>query len=365
MILMHKKMVAILNMLNDGQKRMDSREMAGKLGLLGIAMSDRRVRHYCKILDEEGYTEGKQRRGRTITAKGKEELGRMCAFRRAGSVENSINNLSSLTNVDPRTGKGNVILNVTLVPETKTGEVLELLDGLLDSAYAMSNRIVIRGPGETIGSLAVPEHRVAIGTVCSNTLNGILLREGVVVTSRFGGIVEIVENSPAGFLSVIGYQGSSVAPLQIFMKSGMTDVLGALRSGMGRVLGSFREIPDVGLERAKKVVREMEKIGFHGKDLFGKPGRPLLGIPVSPDRVGMVVLGGLNPAAAVMEAGFGEETRAMAALCDYEEMNRVENPSSRLSRFGEMGLLKSLHALAETVRPDCWSVFEGLKQSSF
>ncbi|HEY3278670.1 MAG TPA: NrpR regulatory domain-containing protein [Syntrophorhabdaceae bacterium] len=362
---MHKKMFAILNLLNDGQKRMDSGEMAGKLGHLGIAMSDRRVRHYLKILDEAGFTEGNGRTGRTITARGKEELGRIFPFPGVGSLANSIDNLSFLTNVDPGTGKGKAILNVTLVPETKSGEVLELLDGLLNSAYGVSNRIVIRGPGETIGSLVVPEQRVAIGTVCSITLNGILLKAGVAVTSRFGGIVEIVENSPAGFLSVISYQGSSVAPLQIFMKSGMTDVLGALRSGMGRVLGSFREIPEVGLERAKKVVREMEKIGFHGRTIFGTPGRPLLGIPVSPDRVGMVVLGGLNPAAAVIEAGFAEETRAMATLCDYEEMDPIENPARRLSGFGEMGLLKSLHTLAETVRPDCWSVFEGLKQSSF
>ena len=362
---MRKQMFDILNVLNDGQKRMNSREITRELHLQGIAMSDRTVRYYFKILDEEGYTEGNHGRGRTITRKGEEELGRTFAFRRVGSVLNRISNLSFLTDLDLKTGKGGVILNITLVPEAKIGEVRDLLGGALNSAYGMSNRIAVWRQGETIGSLTVPEHMAAIGTVCSITLNGVLLKAGVAVSSRFGGVVEIIENSPTRFLSVISYQGSSVAPLRIFMKSRMTDVLGVLRFGMGRVLGSFSEIPDVGLEKAKKVVREMEKIGFRGRVLFGKPGQTLLGIPVTPGKVGLVVLGGLNPAAAIMEEGIAEETHAMAALYDYSEMSPVENPANRLPGLEGTGFPERLHALAETARPDYWSVFEGLKQSSF
>jgi len=362
---MHKQMFAILNVLNDGRKRMNSRELMRKLHLQGIPMSDRTVRHYFKILDEQGYTVGDHGKGRTITPKGEEELGRMFAFQGADSVVRRINSLSFLTDLNPKTGKGGVILNVTFVPETRIREALDLLGRTLNSVYGTSNRIVIKHPGETIGSLTVPEHKAAIGTVCSITLNGVLLKAGIAVSSRFGGIVEITGNSPTRFLSVISYQGSSVAPLGIFMESRMTDVLGALRFGMGRVLGSFREIPGAALEEAKKVVREMEKIGFRGRVLFGKPGQALLGIPVAPDKAGLVVLGGLNPAVAVMEAGIAEETHVMAAVHDYSEMSPIQNPASRPSRFEELGLPESLHTLAQTVRPGYWSVFEGLKQSSF
>ena len=361
---MHKQMFAILTVLNAGQKRMDSREMTRKLNLRGVAMSDRTVRHYFKILDEEGYTERNRGRGRTITRKGEEELGRMFAFARVGSVVNRINNLSFLTDMDVKTGKGGVILNVTLVPETKIREALDLLDGVLNSGYGMSNRIMVRYPGEAVGSLIVPEHMAAIGTVCSITLNGILLKAGVTVSSKFGGVVEIIANSPTRFLSVISYQGSSVAPLEIFMKSRMTDVLGVLKHGTGRILGSFREIPDVGLEKAWKVVKEMEKIGFRGKVLLGKPGQALLGVPVTPDKAGLVVLGGLNPATAIMEAGIAEETHAMAALYDYSGLSPIDSPAKRLSRFEQLGLPDSLRTLVETFRPDYWSVFEGLKQTN-
>jgi len=362
---MHKQMLAILNALNDGRKRMNSRELMRKLHLQGIPMSDRTVRRYFKILDEQGYTVGDHGKGRTITRKGEEELSRMFAFHRAGSVERRINNLSFLTDLDPKTGKGGVILNVTFVPETKIREALDLLGRALNSACGMSNRIVIKHPGETIGSLTVPEHKAAIGTVCSITLNGILLKAGITVWPRFGGVVEITGNSPTRFLSVISYQGSSVAPLGIFMESRMTDVLGALRFGMGRVLGSFREIPDGGLEEAKRVVKEMEKIGFGGRILFGRPGQALLGIPVTPDKAGLVVPGGLNPAAALMEAGIAEETHAMAAVYDYSGMSPVRDPANRSSRFEELGLPESLHTLEQTVRPGYWSVFKGLKQSTF
>jgi hypothetical protein len=44
---------------------------------------------------------------------------------------------------------------------------------------------------------------------------------------------------------------------------------------------------------------------------------PLLGMPVPAGKAGMLVLGGLNPVAALREAGIPAESFSMAALCAY------------------------------------------------
>jgi repressor of nif and glnA expression len=83
---MHEQKFAILNVLKAGQKPMSINEITRELGQKGVSMPDRTVRHYCKMLDEEGSTESGHGRGRVITRKGEEELGRMSAVLRAGSV---------------------------------------------------------------------------------------------------------------------------------------------------------------------------------------------------------------------------------------------------------------------------------------
>jgi HTH-type transcriptional regulator, global nitrogen regulator NrpRI len=295
----------------------------------------------------------------------REEPKRMVDFESDGFVVSRMNNLTLLADLNVNTGKGNVILNLTCVREAKIEDVLRLLGIVVNSPYGMSNRIVVKRPGETLGHLTVPEKTVAIGSVCSITVNSVLHKAGIPVSPKFGGIVEIIDNGPTRFLSAISYNGSSVAPLEVFTKSRMTDILGALTYGTGRILGSFREIPDGGLDEAKSLVKEMDKIGIRAHILFGKPGEPLLGVPVAAGRIGMVVLGGLNPVAALVEAEMAEETRSVALLYDYSKMNPLMNTADGhypLSRFSKMGLADGLRSSGRG--SDYWSVFEGAKQSA-
>jgi repressor of nif and glnA expression len=43
-------------------------------------------------------------------------------------------------------------------------------------------------------------------------------------------------------------------------------------------------------------------------------------MPVGIDKVGLVVVGGLNPIAAVEESGIATRSRAMSTLYDYENL---------------------------------------------
>ena len=63
-------------------------------------------------------------------------------------------------------------------------------------------------------------------------------------------------------------------------------------------------------------------------DLRGSSNQPLLGFPVHEGRTGLVIAGGLNPVAAVEEAGIETENFALSQLFEFE----------RLTHYSEMAL---------------------------
>ena len=324
---MNRLVLLILTALNSGGKPLSSRELATRLASQGVSLSERTVRYYLKKFDEDGFTEGCARKGRRITAKGRQELTQGFVSERVGFIINKINNLAFLADFDPDTGRGKVILNVTYVPEERLQEALNLLPSLLRSPYTLSDRIVLARSGECLGDLLIPDGLSAIGTLCSITLNSILLKAGIPVSTKFGGIVKVRNSKPVGFSSAISYEGSSVPPLEILIKSGMTDVLGAIFRGTGKILGSFREIPADSLCEARKIHEKLKKLGCRSSIFFGQPGEPLLGLPVTDGKAGMVVLGGLNPSAALEEAGLASDSSALALLYDYPALSSVETLS--------------------------------------
>ena len=94
----------------------------------------------------------------------------------------------------------------------------------------------------------------------------------------------------------------------------MTDITGAVRNQSGKILASFRELPVVSLKKAEEISHELREKGIRGILLIGNPNQPLLEMPVGLDRAGMVIVGGLNPIAAVEEAGIATVTKAMSTL---------------------------------------------------
>ena len=100
----------------------------------------------------------------------------------------------------------------------------------------------------------------------------------------------------------------------------MTSVGSAVTEGPGKILGSSREIQVMSLSAAQEVQRRLAEIGIGGILSMGHPNQPLLQMPVGMDRVGMVIVGGLNPVAALEESGIHTESTAMAVLYDYERL---------------------------------------------
>jgi repressor of nif and glnA expression len=318
---MTKTVHAILSVLNQKpDKIIGSRELSRQLKLHGVDLTERTVRYHLRILDERGYTKVFGKEGRQITQKGKEELAQALVSEKIGFIISKIETLSYLTDLDLEKNEGNIILNVSYFPEDKLKEALKIMKHIFLSPYVMCDKVVMQKAGGKIGDIIVPEKQIGFGTVCSVTINGMFLKAGIPVTSKFGGVLQIENGEPSRFTSLISYEGSSLDPLEIFIKSHMTDVLGAVKNHSGKILASFREIPVVSLERARQLSVELRQKGIGGILMIGNPNQPLLEMPVAVDKAGMVIVGGLNPLAALEEAGIQTASKAMSTLYRFSDL---------------------------------------------
>jgi len=64
----------------------------------------------------------------------------------------------------------------------------------------------------------------------------------------------------------------------------------------------------------------MKEKGIGGILLIGSPNQPLLEMPVGLDKVGMIIVGGLNPIAAIEEAGITTVSKAMSTLYKFSDL---------------------------------------------
>ena len=322
---MNKTMLAILKILDKHSDTiLGSRELSRQLRLHGIELTERTVRYHLRILDERGFTKVFGKEGRMITPKGKDELSHALVSEKVGFVISKIETLSYLTNLDLEKGEGDIILNVSFFPSAKLKEALRIMKPVFSSPYIMSDNVVMQKGGEKIGDIIIPEGQVGFGTICSVTINGIFLKAGIPVISKFGGVLQVENAEPSRFTALISYEGSSLDPLEIFIKSGMTDVMNAVKHHDGKILASFREIPVVSLERAEELSENMKDKGIGGILHIGSPNQPLLEMPVSMDKVGVVVVGGLNPIAALEEAGIPAVSKAMSTLYRFSDLMKFK-----------------------------------------
>ena len=321
---MNKTVLSILKVLNRSPDTIiGSREISKQLTEYGIDLTERTVRYHLRILDERGYTAVFGKEGRKITEKGKDELKHSHVSEKVGFVISRIETLSYLTSLDLETMDGKIIMNISYFPDSDFRGTADIIRRIFQSPYVMSDRLIVRRGGEKIGDILIPEGKTGIGTVCSVTINGIFLKAGIPVSSKFGGVLEIAGGSATRFTSLISYEGSSLDPLEIFIRSKMTDVLGAVKNRSGKILASFREIPVVCLDEAKRLKQTIMERGIGGILLIGQPNSPLLGVPVGLDKAGMIIVGGLNPIAALEESGITTESKAMSTLYEYSQLEKL------------------------------------------
>ena len=325
--------LSALSALRKMKASTSSRHLAECLVASGHSLCERSIRHYLNELDAEGVTARHGTRGHTITEKGLEELAAAQAFQRVGYLSAMMDRMIYDMTFDLATRTGLVVVNMSLVAPRHMAACADQVRKVFARGYAMGNLLAILAPGESLGDLTVPEDKLGVCTVCSITLNGVLLKHGVPTTSRFGGLLELRDSRPTRFAEMIHYDGTTIDPLEMFIRSGMTDYAGALRDGNGRIGASFHEMPENSRDLAVQLGDRMSAVGLGGFLAIGWPDQPVLGLPVGPGRVGVVVLGGLSPMAVLVEKGYQVLLRSLGGLLEYNRLFHFDELPKALEQY--------------------------------
>jgi repressor of nif and glnA expression len=315
-----RKIVAILKVLSESTESLGSISIARSLQEHGIYLSERAVRYHLRITDERGFTQPLGRDGRMLTSKGLEEVRNALALEQVGFVIERIASLAFQTSFNPEKRSGGVIINTSLFPKDKFKKALSAMKDAFSARMCVSDHVAVADEGEKLGDVIIPEGRVGFATVCSATINGVLLKQGIPMDSRFGGVLEIRNSLPRRFTAVIHYAGSSLDPSLAYIKARMTSVRDAATKGEGMILANFREIPAAAKPMAQQTIEKMKEAGIGGVLLMGSTSRPVCQIPVGLNKVGIILHGGLNPVAAAEEAGVEADNIANSGLLDFRQL---------------------------------------------
>lgn len=328
-----RKELAILRLLQKAGGPLTSSRLMENLHAMGHEVSERTVRYYFLDLDRKGLTQNLGKKGRVITQMGLKELGDARVFDKVGFLTARIDQLTYRMSFDLNKKSGTVITNISLFQADQLLQLAPLVCRVFEARYAMGTMMALFGPGDRVGDITIPDNMVGLGTVCSITLNGVLLANGIPTHSSFGGLLELRDRKPTRFVEIIKYEGTSLDPLEVFIRSGMTDYLGATETGNGRIGVGFREVPSDCRDIIFDLMQSLEDVGLGGFLMIGWPGQPLLEIPVIEGRVGAIVIGGLNPVAILEEKGIKVQSRALAGMVEYEKLFLYQEMEERIRRY--------------------------------
>ena len=319
-----RKVLSILRILSDCQEPLGARVIAYRLKDYGVELGERAVRYHLKLMDERALTRLVGRDGRLLTEQGEEELRNALVKDKVGLAISKIELLAFSTDFNYEKRCGSIPVNVSFLPKGKFTKALQAMKPAFEAGLCVSELVAVAQEGEHLGEFMVPEGTTGFATVCSVAINGALLKAGVPMDSRFGGILQMRNHKPFRFVELIHYAGSSLDPSEVFIRARMTSVKEAVKSGNGKILANFREIPALCRETAEEVVAKLREAGLEGLLLMGNTSEPVCEIPVELNRIGMILLGGMNPIAAAEEAGIEAQNHAMCTVIEYQDLTRFK-----------------------------------------
>ena len=318
-----RKVISILKVLSESAEPLGSITIARELERYGIILSERAIRYHLRITDERGYTQPMGRDGRLLTPKGIEELRMALAPDQVGFILDKLELLAFRTTFDPVKKTGLVPINTSLFEADKFDQALGIMREIVKANLVVSHLVATAKEGEKIGSVVIPSGKIGMATICSIVVNGVLLKAGIPIESRFGGVLEVRNAKPRRFVAVINYSGTSLDPSEQYIRARMTKVGEAARGGNGMILANFREIPAPARSLVDEKVIQLKEAGINGVYLLGNTSEPVCQIAVGLNRVGLVMLGGLNAVAAAVETGLEVENISESGLFEYSNLKSI------------------------------------------
>ena len=318
-----RKEIEILRILSEFSDPVGSTLLNRELRKRSFLLSERTIRYHLQLLEAKGFVLGHNRRGRTITQLGLEELSRLLATQRLGFTITRFMSLAYSANYNPALDSGTVVANVSLMDKILQDKTVDRMNALQSMSLLSAPYLKVLNEKEKYCDISVPNGQFALLTVCNLTLDSILILSGIPLFFKHGGLVQVVKRKPIRFVEIISYEETTIPPLEMFVYKKMTSISKILKTGSGMLLATLREIPSEARERTVKILDEQQKKGWGGILVLGEPNESVLGIPVGMDRFGICMVGGIVPGAAMVEDREQTVTFAPHCIIPIEEMTRI------------------------------------------
>ncbi|HSA38324.1 MAG TPA: NrpR regulatory domain-containing protein [Methanoregula sp.] len=312
MIRTERKYVEILRILREHQEPMGAKRLSELMAERGFVLSDRAVQYYLSYLDTTGFTEKIGNQGRILTPEGRKETDNALVDDRIGFIISKLERLAYRSTFDPITGTGDVAYNLSIVPEDSFEPAKSAFDAVIESGcgFFSSYRVIDRDP-------RVPSGSVGFISICSISMDGVFQRKGIPVKMAFGGRLEIEQGIPKRFSDLIGYGGTTIDPLELFISSGLTSIASFTRSKSGIALANVREVPIAAKEPVEETIHLMNASGFVFPVTMGKQ---VFNLPNNQYRLSIVAYSGLNLIGNCVEHGIDIKTEIGAGNIPFSKI---------------------------------------------
>ena len=221
-------------------------------------------------------------------------------------------NLIQQVNFDVEKQKGDIIANISYVNRDNIDRALSIMEDTYNSNPKFIN------PYYKLVDHPEKDDRIGIATICSLSIDGILINNGIMSNPTYSGLLELTE--PPLFIDLISYNGTTLDPHKIFLSKNMTSITGG--DGPSKILASVKEIPYVARDYAVELLEILNNIGFSIYKI-GKPREFVYNSKVENYNFGVITGGGLNSIGAVKESGVPIQVKALEKLMPFEKMERL------------------------------------------
>ena len=221
-------------------------------------------------------------------------------------------NLIQQVNFDVEKQKGDIIANISYVNRDDIDRALSIMEDTYNSNPKFIN------PYYKLVEHPKKDGRIGIATICSLSIDGILINNGIMSNPTYSGLLELTE--PPLFIDLISYNGTTLDPHKIFLSKNMTSITGG--DGPSKILASVKEIPYVARDYAVELLEILNNIGFSIYKI-GKPREFVYNSKVDNYNFGVITGGGLNSIGAVKESGVPIKVKVLEKMMPFEKMERL------------------------------------------
>lgn len=312
MIKTERKCIEILRILKDHEEPVGAKRLSEIMAERGFVLSDRAVQYYLRYLDDTGFTRKVGNQGRLLTERGLAETDRALVDDRIGFIISKLERLAFRSTFNPVTSTGDVAYNLSTVPEERAEEVAAAFDQVIAAGCGFFNayRIIDQHP-------KVPAGHIGFITVCSITMDGVLQQQGVPVKVAYGGTLAVERGRVTEFTNLIGYRGTTIDPLQLFISSGLTAIQPLITIKSGVALANIRQVPSPARDQVIDLFAAMRKNGFV---LPVEMGQTVFNVQPDPHRLSIVSYSGMNLIGNCVEQGIPIRTEIGAGNIQFSKV---------------------------------------------